>query len=112
MTKDGKDLLVVGDSMVASDIAPPPDEVLKGLRKWFSEQFGQKLMNTGNTLRRPHQTDTYSCSICAMSTIAHGVFGDPLWRQSNASTHRINWLLEISKRDGLRASLRPVSKLA
>ena len=82
-------LLSLGDSMVASSIAPPPAEILKGLRKWCSERFGWKLMNMGNTLKRPRQADTYSCAICVMSTIAHGVFGDSLWQQCNASANRI-----------------------
>ena len=111
MMRDEKNLLVLGDSMVMSGVAPPPDEVLKGLRKWFNERFGWKLMNMGNTLKRPHQTDTYSCSICAMSTIAHGVFGDTLWQQHNASTHRIGWLLEIRKHNEFDDPVEPVSVL-
>lgn len=97
--------------MVTSSVAPPPEAVLKGLRKWFDQRFGQKLMNMGNTLERPHQTDTYSCSICAMSTIAHGVFGDPLWQQHSASTHRLSWLLKIDKFDRSCLSVGRVSKL-
>lgn len=83
--------------MVASGTTPPPSEALKGLRKWFDNQFGRKLMNMGNILKRPHQTDTHSCAICAMSTIAHGVLGDPLWIQRDASVHRIRWLLELDE---------------
>ena len=111
MYGEGTDELTwLGDSMVMSGVAPLPDAVLMGLRKWFNERFGWKLMNMGNTLRRPHQTDTTSCSICAMSTITHGIFGDPLWQQCDASTHRINWLLELSKHEELDISVGPVSK--
>ena len=85
--------------MVVSGVAPPPGEVLKGLRRWLDEQFGWKVINLGNVLKRPHQTDTHSCSICAISTISHGVFGDPLWRQPNASTHRIHWLLKLGEHE-------------
>jgi hypothetical protein len=97
MIENGGNLLAPGDSMVESGVAPPPDEVLKGLRKWFDKEFGQKLMNSGNILERPQQIDTYSCSICAMSTIAHGIFEDQLWTQPNAQTHRIRWFLELDK---------------
>ena len=83
--------------MVTSGTTPPPGEALKGLRKWFNKQFGQKLMNMGNILKRPHQTDTHSCAICAMSTIAHGVLGDPLWIQCDASAHRIHWFLKLDE---------------
>ena len=97
--------------MAVSDSAPPPDNILEGLRKWFKKQFGEKLMNMGNVLKRPRQTDTYSCSICAMSTIAHGVFGDPLWQQRDAPTHRINWLLKLSQHEESHVSVGPVSGL-
>jgi len=73
--------LLLGDSMVTSDVAPFPGEVLKG-----------------------------SCSICAMSTIAHGVFGDPLWQQPNASAHRIKWLLELNNHEVSDISVRPASE--
>lgn len=111
MVDGGKNLLVLGDSMVISGAAPFPSEVLKGLQKWCDKRFGWKLMNMGNTLERPHQTDTNSCSICAMSTIAHGIFGDPLWQQCNASAHRINWLLELSEHEESHVSAGPVSGL-
>lgn len=94
--------------MAASAIAPPFDKMLKGLRKWITEQFGWKLMNLGNILSRPLQTDTYSCSICALSTIAHGIFGDPLWTQRNASAHRLNWFLELTRDIESNASGKPV----
>lgn len=97
--------------MVVSGVAPLPGDVLKGLQKWCNERFGWKLMNMGNTLKRPHQTDSNSCSICTMSTIAHGIFGDPLWQQHNSSTHRISWLLELGKYKELRAPAGPVSEL-
>lgn len=97
--------------MDMSSTAPPPDEVLNGLRKWFKTQFGQKLMNVGNVLKCPHQTDTYSCSICAMNMIAHGILGDPLWQQHNAPTHRINWLLELSGYEESCISADDVSNL-
>jgi hypothetical protein len=106
-----RNLLVPGDSMVISGATPPPDEVLKGLRKWLDKRFGWKVMNLGNVLERPHQTDTYSCSICTMSTIAHGIFGDPLWQQRNASVHRIHWLLKLGKYEGLYTSQEPVCGL-
>ena len=64
----------------------------------------RKLMNVGNTLKHPHQTDTYGCSICTISTIAHGVFGDPLWRQRDASTNRISWFLKLIKHGELFVS--------
>ena len=98
--------------MVASGVTPPPGVVLKGLRKWCNERFGWKLMNMGNTLKRPHQTDTNNCSICTLSTIAHGIFGDPLWQQQSASTHRINWFLELDKHKKLHVSAGPVSQLS
>lgn len=94
--------------MVISGVAPSPDEVLKGLRKWLDNQFGWKVMNLGNVLKRPRQTDTYSCSVCAMSTITHGIFGDPLWQQPNASIHRIHWLLELKKYEELYTRREPV----
>ena len=47
-----------------------------------------------------------------MSTIAHGIFGDPLWQQCNASVHRIDWFLEFGKREEqLNVSAGPVSEL-
>jgi len=112
VVKNKRNLLMLGDSMVVSEATPPPDEVLKGLRKWFDKRFGWKVMNVGNVLERPRQTDTYSCSICAMSTIAHGIFGDPLWQQPDASTHRICWLLKLCEYEELHTSGEPVCGLS
>ncbi|KAF9784786.1 hypothetical protein BJ322DRAFT_1196341 [Thelephora terrestris] len=104
-----------GDSLAASGTAPPPDEVLKGLRKWFNQQFSSKLMNIGNVLQRPRQPDTYSCAICTMSTIGHGIFGDPLWTHQDASVHRIRWLLTLSENEGISIprdpALEPLTKM-
>lgn len=108
--RDRNGLLVLGNSMARSGVAHPPGEVLKGLREWFRKRFKRKLMNMGNTLKCPRQTDTYSCSICTMSTIAHGIFKDPLWQQRNASTHRIHWFLTLGEHKELCLFAEPVSK--
>ena len=67
-------------------------------------------MNIGNVLQRPRQPDTYSCAICTMSTIGHGIFGDPLWTHQDASVHRIRWLLTLSENEGISIPRDPVSR--
>lgn len=111
MVTDMTDVPELGDSMATTTSVAPLRGVLKGLRKWFDEHFGQKLMNMGNILKRPHQIDTYNCSICVMSTIAHGIFGDPLWRQCDVSMHRIGWFLEVVKHEESHVRASPVSEL-
>jgi len=98
--------------MVLSDSAPFPRDALVGLRKWLNETFGWNVTNVGNVLKRPHQTDPYSCAICAMSTIAHGIFGDPLWRQRDASAHRIRWFIKLGEGGKLDVPRAPVGKPA
>lgn len=94
--------------MVKKENTPPPRQVLVGLRKWLEAAFGWKPASEGNILPRPHQTDTISCSICTLSTIAHNVFGDSLWEQPNASLHRILWLLKFNECGCLGDSAEPV----
>lgn len=109
VTRNQGSLLVVGDSMATPGTARPPAEALKGLRRWFQEQFGWKLLDVGNTLERPFQPDSYSCAICAMNTISHGIFNDPLWTSREASVHRIRWLLKLNEHEGLAVTKEPVS---
>lgn len=83
-----------------------------GLRKWLEVAFGWKLVNEGNILTRPYQTDTVSCSVCAMNTIAHNVFGDKLWEQHDAAVYRVSWILKFYEHKRLDFSAEPVSVLS
>ncbi|KAF9780748.1 hypothetical protein BJ322DRAFT_1011530 [Thelephora terrestris] len=98
-----------GDSMVVHRNVPPPQEALNGLGQWLEATLGWKPANEGNILERPHQTDTVSCSVCTLNTIAHNIFGDPLWEQRNAAVHRVSWLLEFEKYERLDVPVEPVS---
>jgi hypothetical protein len=74
-----------------------PRKVVEGLDLWFHGEFGKHLLTLGHKLIRPTQFDGHSCSICTMNTIAHGIFGDPLWMQDSAPRYRIAWFNELAK---------------
>lgn len=95
--------------MIDQENTSPPRQILNGLGRWLEATLGWKPANEGNILARPHQTDTISCSVCALNTIAHNVFGDKLWHQNTASVHRVTWLLEFDKYKHLHTSVEPVS---
>lgn len=88
---------------------PPPSRVWTGLGRWLEATLDWRLANEGNILARPYQTDTVSCAVCTLNTITHNVFGDKLWQQSDASVHRLSWLVEFNKYKYLRTSIEPVS---
>lgn len=81
--------------MIKPNKASPPQEVLSGLRRWLGVSFGWKPANEGNILARPHQTNTVSCAVCAVNTIAHNIFGDGLWKQRDAAVHQVSWILKF-----------------
>ena len=83
--------------------------MLNGLGKWLEEVFDWKPVNEGNILARSRQMDTISCAVCVLNTIAHNIFGDQLWEQSNASGHRVSWLPTFDKHMRLCAPGEAVS---
>jgi hypothetical protein len=74
---------------------PAPPHVVEGFNIWFEKEFGTVLAVLGNLLERPMQNDGNSCSICTMSTISHGLFGDCLWNQPDADIHRVKWFIDL-----------------
>ena len=95
--------------MIKHNKASPPQKLLSGLRIWLGAIFGWKPASEGNVLARPYQTDTISCSVCAVNTIAHNVFGDELWEQHDAAVRRVSWILKFYQYRHLNFSTEPVS---
>ncbi|KAK1222121.1 hypothetical protein PQX77_015048 [Marasmius sp. AFHP31] len=87
--------IVYGDSL-AQDFSPPTGFLLV-LRKWFKHTFGRDITVRGDTLDHGLQDDTYSCGICAVNTIAHAVFNDPLWVPRMKVFHRVQWFLDLAE---------------
>ena len=67
-------------------------------------------MNIGSVLECPRQPDTYSCGVCTMNTVGHGIFNDPLWTHREASVHRIRWFLALNESKELSIPRKPVSE--
>lgn len=94
--------------MVKQGDVPPPPEVLTGLKRWLTAAFGWGPISEGNVLVRPHQTDSVSCSICSLNTIAHNVFGDKIWKQCDAPVLQASWLLKFAHYKRLKDPNKPV----
>ncbi|KAJ8085471.1 hypothetical protein PM082_004287 [Marasmius tenuissimus] len=87
--------IVYGDSL-AQDFSPPTGFLL-ALRKWFKHTFGRDVTVNGDSLDHGLQDDTYSCGVCAVNTIAHAVFNDPLWVPRMKVLHRVQWFLDLAE---------------
>lgn len=57
--------------------------------------FGGKFSETGNSLAHGVQEDGISCIPVTMNTIAHGIFGEPLWTHEHWYLDRMKWFLKL-----------------
>lgn len=78
-----------GDSLVTC--LGPPVQFFRYLRRWLYDNFCLDVDELGDCLQHGIQQDSFSCGIVAVNTIAHAVFGKPLWTKQNAAHHRIEW---------------------
>jgi len=54
------------------------EHLVEKLQWWFCGRFGGKFRNGGPTLPHSHQKDLVSCTLFAINTIEHNVFGHTL----------------------------------
>ncbi|EIW74508.1 hypothetical protein CONPUDRAFT_159809 [Coniophora puteana RWD-64-598 SS2] len=74
-----------------------PEEIMEPLTRWLKYEFnGSKFKELGNTLPHGVQEDSSSCGICTVNTIAHNLFGEPLFKHKDRLKHRISLFIDLS----------------
>ncbi|KAF9481696.1 hypothetical protein BDN70DRAFT_991713 [Pholiota conissans] len=73
-----------------------PTKFIDCLQLWIKSAFGKKFRSAGNTLEHAIQTDSYSCGVIAVNTIAHAIFNTPLWEQKKAVNSRLAWFIRFA----------------
>ncbi|KIJ10894.1 hypothetical protein PAXINDRAFT_157495 [Paxillus involutus ATCC 200175] len=84
-----------GDSLEGS--MPKPADFLKNLQRWLRTRFGSIFVHGKEHLEHGNQQDCYSCGIVTANTIAHAMFGDPLWQPEGRSKARAEWFVMLVK---------------
>ncbi|KAJ6482001.1 hypothetical protein C8R45DRAFT_831472 [Mycena sanguinolenta] len=73
-----------------------PKKFVDALQYWLHANDHSDFTITDG-LRCAKQTDGFNCPIIAVNTIAHNVFGDPLWMSRNAKAMRMEAFCDIVK---------------
>lgn len=71
---------------------------LENIQWWLDQlpdELGKGYKYQGNTLTRGIQKDFVSCIPISMNTISHGIFGDPLWKESSKFDDRATWFVRL-----------------
>lgn len=84
-----------GDSL--DGFYPPPVQLISAIQQWLRARFSGPFQDLGCSLAHPIQPDTFSCVICAGNTIAHGIFGDPLWNVQRRGLERASWFIVLEE---------------
>ncbi|EEB88926.1 hypothetical protein MPER_13042 [Moniliophthora perniciosa FA553] len=84
----GARTIAYGDSLPQM---PAPKIVIENTQKWLKACLNGPFKYLGNTLEHGVQEDFISCIPAAMNTIAHGVFGEPVWKPERRYLDRIAW---------------------
>ncbi|KAJ6467118.1 hypothetical protein C8R47DRAFT_1153221 [Mycena vitilis] len=71
-----------------------PEEFFNALDAWTSWNFMDKFTVTDD-LPCAVQSDGYNCPIISVNTVAHNVFGDPLWTAQSAKAMRMKAFCDI-----------------
>jgi hypothetical protein len=93
-----------GDSL--DHVLSKPTKMIGKVEWRLTKRFGSHFREDNDTLAHGKQDDFHSCGIVSANTIAHNVFGDPLWNASNKTLERVSWFNTIS-----RSHARAVSSL-
>ncbi|KAK7023572.1 hypothetical protein VNI00_016658 [Paramarasmius palmivorus] len=109
---------------VATDLPQSLEDLEKrvmdnpGLKVWFPTLLNKHEVAIcidfeAHTIAYAHgtQEDFVSCIPAAMNTIAHGVFGDPLWAPNTRYLDRIRWFLALVPNPDNTSSDVPKSSL-
>lgn len=84
-----------GDSLTGS--YPPPVQLVAYTQQWLRARFTGPFQDLGCSLVHAIQPDTFSCVICAGNTVAHGIFGDPLWNVQCCGLERTSWFIKLQR---------------
>ncbi len=68
---------------------------MRDTQKWLKARFKGPFTELGNVLAHGTQHDAISCIPCSANTIAHGVFGEPLWQPETRFVDRFRWFRRL-----------------
>lgn len=94
----------LGDSNAAVDEKPGKavEAVLNAVSKWLLAEFGYQFVCAGNSLPIGRQQDAYSCGVCAINSLAHILFGDPLFTHDRRELLRLD-LFSLLTREQIKS---------
>ena len=101
----------VGDSLYDNEVTlyPPPQKLMKNLRRWLHHCFAMTPSYHGNSLPHGIQHDTFSCGIFVINTFSHATFGERLLSGQDALTDRINWFIKLVTQCILEVDVRTLA---
>lgn len=67
------------------------------LRLWLATCFDLDPEDGIDAMIHGKQNDTFNCGLTSANTIAHQIFGEPLWTPQTAVSHRVQWFLHLSQ---------------
>lgn len=83
--------------------------MIVGLQTWIATHFTSFTSSFSEDLKCAQQSDNFSCSIIAVNTIKHNVFGDALWCSRNGNDHHVEEFLAIMEYYAINALVSHVS---
>ncbi|TDL15221.1 hypothetical protein BD410DRAFT_809111 [Rickenella mellea] len=89
-----------GDSL--SHAGNKPRQMILALQSWFKERFNGSFTCKGDTLTHGRQQDTLSCGVCMQNTIAHALFGDPIFTHRTRRQLRMQNFTELASQHNQR----------
>ncbi|KAI0329285.1 hypothetical protein GY45DRAFT_1253214 [Cubamyces sp. BRFM 1775] len=75
----------------------PAKTLVKAIRAWSHAELSIELRDRGNTLTHGLQTDSSSCGLCTINTLAHNIFEDPLYRQKDSASIRMEYFCVLAQ---------------
>lgn len=87
-----------GDSLSLD--ANPPDETIVLLSWWLKTllpKWKGNLRSISPPSTMPQQTDTHSCGVVVLSTLAHYLLDYDAWTSELRDAHRMQWYLRLSQ---------------
>ncbi|KAH7905193.1 hypothetical protein BJ138DRAFT_1130617 [Hygrophoropsis aurantiaca] len=84
-----------GDSL--SHCSSKPTNMIRATQNWLKSEFGSPFRDEGDTLTHGVQTDSFSCGICVVNTLAHNLFGDQLFTHAKRFSLRMMLFVELAE---------------
>lgn len=69
--------------------------LFKSLKSWLKEKVSDTDFTVTSDLPCARQSDSFNCPLISVNTIAHTVFGDPLWSHRTSCLKRLEAFCDI-----------------